>query len=287
MKKHFGELQLLLTAIIFGTSYVFITKASSYLSPFSVNGFRFLLGFLCVCPSLFIKDGTSLKDLFKPGFLIGSSIFLASYLQQSVSTVAQAGKMGFITSLYVILTPLFAFIFLKKHIKLVTALSILLAAIGLFVLCDVRELGIGIVEIKLIFVAAFFAIEILLVDHYTKKYHPIKLIAASFFFVALFDSILAITTESLEIGNLLKAAPSLLYLGILASGLSYFLQFNGQKVTDSTISSLIMSLESVVSVFAGFLFLNQKMTAKELIGCLIMFIAIIICELTSQNQNDY
>lgn len=299
---------LLLTAIIWGTSFVAQSAGMEYIGPFSFSVTRYILGGTILIPVIIfmnnlskksrLKDGISEddiriedKEVFKRsvryGIVCGIILCAASNFQQMAMLHASAGKAGFITAFYIILVPIVG-IFFKKKTSPIIWFCVLLALVGLYFLCIGRggEYVFEISDVQLLMCALIFSFHIIFVDYAnTKKVNGVIISSTQFytaavisaFFVYPMDGVVYDMMPAMDL--IIKAAPSILYSGIMSCGVAYTLQIIGQKDVNPTVASLIMSLESVVSAISGFLILGQKMSVDEIIGCVIMFVAIILAEL--------
>ena len=195
----------------------------------------------------------------KPGNLItggvtcGTILFIASSLQQFGIKYTTVGKAGFITALYIVLVPVFG-IFLKKHIGIKIWTGVFLAVIGMYLLCIKQgELKFQLGDVFLFGCAVVFSFHILLVDHFSPLVDGVKMSCIQLFTCSFLSGIFMFIFETPEIGHIISAWLPLLYAGALSCGVAYTLQIIGQKGLNSTIASLIMSLESVISLLAGWL----------------------------------
>ncbi len=299
---------LLLTALIWGTSFVAQSTGLKLIGPFSFTALRMPLGAAVLIPFIcaeyhrnkqaFIKHDSknasyNLKKLYKDsiyaGIPIGILLSIASNLQQLGMLHASAGKAGFITAFYIVLVPIFG-IFLHKKTGLITWISVFTALIGLYYLCigHSKISNIDIFDIFLLCCAIFFSLHILTVDKIGSRTSGLVMSATQFIiaglisipFIFLIDKHLL--NMPLTITNISKAAIPIGYSGLLSCGAAYTLQIIGQQGVNPTLASLIMSLESVTSAIAGFFILNQKLTKDQLTGCIIMFAAVILAQLPSK-----
>ncbi|MBQ9232486.1 MAG: DMT family transporter [Lachnospiraceae bacterium] len=299
---------LLLTAIIWGTSFVAQSAGMEYIGPFTFSVTRYILGGTILIPVILfmnridkksrLKDGISEDDIrreekhvfktsVKYGIVCGIILCAASNFQQMAMLHASAGKAGFITAFYIILVPIVG-IFLKKKTSPIIWFCVLLALVGLYFLCIGRggEYVFEISDVQLLMCALIFSFHIIFVDYAnTKKVNGVIISSTQFytaavisaFFVYPMDGVVYDMMPAMDL--IIKAAPSILYSGIMSCGVAYTLQIIGQKDVNPTVASPIMSLESVVSAISGFLILGQKMSVDEIIGCVIMIVAIILAEL--------
>ena len=211
------------------------------------------------------------------GLLCGIMLFLSTTLQQVGIQYTTVAKAGFITALYIILVPILG-IFLKKRVSVQIWISVVIAIIGLYLLCMKGSFYLGQGDFLVLLCSLCFALHILVIDHFTDKVNGVKLSCIQFFVSGLLSSILMFLFEAPAISAIFSAWLPIVYGGVFSSGIAYTLQIIGQKGTDPTIASLILSLESVVSVLAGWIILGQSLTPREILGCLLMFGAIILAQ---------
>ena len=288
---------LIFTAMIWGTAFVAQDKASEFAGPFTINGIRFFIGAMILIPvivvtgkskkqTIFESNAKSRKTLIIASIISGLALSIASNIQQFgiesyPDEAATSGRAGFITAMYVILVPILNFIVFRKKISLTLFLALLLSVAGLYLLClsgGISNIYTG--DIIILCCALAFAIQILAVDYFIEKTDPIKLSCLSFFVCSISSLILMFIYEKPDISKLSESWMSILYLGIFSSGIAYTLQIIGQKYSDNpTVASILMSLESVFAVIAGAVLMNEKLTGRELIGCIIMFLAIILAQI--------
>ncbi|MBQ6654322.1 MAG: DMT family transporter [Erysipelotrichaceae bacterium] len=286
MKREFSILCLFAVALIFGAGYVFQSAVSGYVGPFTLNAIRYIAAGLILMPCLLIRDGTDLRSLMKSGALLGLISFMAPNFQQAAMASTSVGKAAFISTMYIVMVPVLAFLFYRERLTSRVIFSLVLAVIGLYILCDLKitDLSFRTHDVYLLMTALLFALQMVLIERIVSRIHPLKIAAVSDLVGGLLSLVFALARESVTPENLKITAWSIVYLTVVATVIGYSLQFVGQKGVDSTTASLIMSLESVFSVAAGYLFLNQILTAKEIIGCIILFAAVVICQLPEQRR---
>lgn len=293
MKSMKGNLILLLTALIWGISFISQKLGMNYIGPFTFGASRFLLGALTLVPVIMVfdrinknneKKKTEIKknfrnqDLIKGGILCGVSLFLGASFQQFGIIYTSAGKAGFITALYIVLVPILG-IFVNKKVNLKTWVGVLLAVIGLYLLCITEGFTMAKGDIIVLFGTVFWALQILIVDAYAEKTDGIKLSCVQFITAGLLSAVAAFIFENPKLSEIIDCAGPILFTAIMVVGVAYTLQIIGQKYTSPTIAAMILSLESVFAVIFGAIFLFEKMTPREITGCVIMFIAVIITQL--------
>ena len=284
MNKSFkGELVLLITATIWGLAFIFQSTAADVIGAFTFNGVRFLLGALSLLPLfVFNRQGIDYHKCLKLGIALGITIALAANLQQLAMPYVTSAKAGFITSLYMIFVPIIGFIFFKEKVTLRVALALLIALIGLFLLTG-ADLSFETADLLVIFCAFFFGLQISLVGHFGADVNSVALSFVQYVVAGLFSLVLALFLEDIKIQAILDASISLLYTGILSTGVAYTLQIVGQRHTPAYLASIIMSLEAVVALFGGMIFLHETLSASELIGCALMLAAVLIAQRRKKN----
>lgn len=281
-----GELVLLITAIIWGFAFVFQSTAADLIGAFTFNAFRFLLGALSILPLLrFNRHGMDIKKCIRSGILLGIMIFLGSTAQQIGIAYTTSGKAGFISSLYMIFVPILGFILFRHKTNKNVVIALILALFGLYLINGgsfVFEMS----DLIIILSAVFFALHIIFVDRFAKDVNSVMLSFVQYLTGGIIALILALIFDDMQLNMIIKSMPSVLYTGILSTGVAYTLQIIGQKNTEPAIASLILSLESVVSVIGGYLLLNETLTPIEMIGCIFMFIGVMIAQRRDKNARS-
>ena len=217
---------------------------------------------------------------------IGLVFFMASQSQQiGIGLTDSVGKAGFITALYIVLVPV-AGIFMKKRPNFIVYLCVAASTVGLYLLCMKKGEGfhLQVGDIFLIACAVLFTGHILLIDYFSQRINGVLIAVTQFFAVGVLCSIGMIFFEKPTFEQIKSAALPILYAGALSSGVGYTFQILGQKYVEPTKASLIMCLESVFSVLGGFLILHQTLSLREGIGCVIMFAAILVCQIFGQKS---
>lgn len=279
-----GIIFLLITAIIWGSSFVAQEIGMKSIDAFTFTGIRTTLGAIFLLPIvLILNKGLDLrKNTLVSGLILGVVFSVAQNFQQFAFYYSTSGKIAFITAFYMFFVPLFS-VFLGKKIKLLTWLSILMGLVGLFFLCinpsDLTSINLG--DLLALACAVFYAVQIIMIDRFLEK--DINGVQLSFmqFVVAAVISIAAMFIfEHPVMADIKAAAPSLLYSGIMSCGIAYTFQIVGQKHANPVVASLLMCMESVFAVIAAAVVLHQGMSLREGIGCAVMFAAIILSQLS-------
>ena len=279
-----GIILLLITAIIWGSSFVAQEIGMKSIDAFTFTGIRTTLGALILLPVVLIvnKGFDRRKNTLLAGLVLGIVFSVAQNFQQFAFYYSTSGKIAFITAFYMFFVPLFS-VFLGKKIKLLTWLSILMGLVGLFFLCinpsDLTAINFG--DILALICAVFYAIQIMTIDKLVEKdINGIQLSFMQFTVAAVISIVLMFIFERPVIADIKTAAPSLLYSGIMSCGIAYTLQIVGQKHANPVVASLLMCMESVFAVIAAAVVLHQGMSLREGAGCVIMFAAIILSQLS-------
>ena len=304
-KKMKSNLLLLLTAFIWGTAFVAQKSGMDYIEPFTYNGIRTLIGGLFLIPVIKFLDtrkpeaekeriasrsaeqkAAENKLLLIGGICCGTALFVASSLQQFGVSYTTAGKAGFITTLYVVIVPIFS-IFLRKKVGAKMWFCVMLGALGMYMLC-MKEATFSLQygDFLVLLCAAAFAIHILVIDYFSPKVDSVRLSCIQFLTAGSLAIICMFIFEEPVIANILACWFPILYAGVLSSGVAYTLQVVAQADADPTAASLILSLESVFAALSGMVLLGESMTIKELLGCAIIFTAIIIAQLPSKSERE-
>ena len=290
-----SALFLFMASLIWGVAFVAQRVGMDYVGPFTFNAVRNLIGALVLLPCIAFLDRIRGKSftaerplsgrknekriLLEGGIVTGSFLAVASNLQQVGIKYTTVGKAGFITAMYIVLVPLLG-VFLKRRTSWKLWLSVVLAVIGLYLL----SLAGGSVTLEkgdafVLLCALAFAFQIMAVDKYAALTDGVRLACLEFAVCGLLTLFLMLIFEHPTPAAVWAARGPILYAGVLSSGVAYTFQILGQKGLNPTVASLIMSLESVISVLAGWIILGQTMSGREITGCVIMFAAIILAQI--------
>lgn len=303
MKKETSTLKnsllLLLTATIWGVAFVAQSVSMDYIGGFTFNAIRNIIGAITLVPVILIfsKQNPAAdqnpadrqkarKTLITGGICCGILLCLASNFQQFGIKYTTVGKAGFITACYIIIVPIIG-IFLKKKCSPFIWIAVLLSLGGLYLLCISPGEGfsIGKGDTLVLICAVVFSFHILTVDHFSPLVDGVKMSCIQFLVCGILSGIPALIFENPNITNILQAWMPILYAGILSCGVAYTLQIVGQKGMNPTVASLIMSLESCISVIAGWLILGQNLSSREIFGCVLMFGAIVLAQLPQKSAS--
>lgn len=288
-----NSLLLLLTAAIWGVAFVAQRVGMDYVGPFTFNSVRNLIGCVVLLPVIWFLDRSKTdkipkqtpeekaanhRTLLLGGISCGVLLCAASNFQQIGIQYTTVGKAGFITACYIVLVPILG-LFLKKRCTPYIWAAVVSAVIGLYLLCITESFSIGKGDFLVLICALLFSLHILVIDYFSPLVDGVKMSCIQFLVCGILSGIPALCLENPDFSSLLTAWIPILYAGVLSCGVAYTLQIVGQKGMNPTVASLILSLESCISVLAGWLILGQKLSARELTGCLVMFAAIILAQL--------
>lgn len=284
----------LITALIWGTAFVAQSVGADYMGPFTFNGLRAVIAFffllvLCALRRSMRRNvqtetaPASRRDLALGGLCCGSALAIASFFQQKGIETTTSGKAGFITALYIVLVPIMG-LFLHKRVPKTVWGSVVLAVAGLYCLCITENFSIISGDFYILLCAFCFAVQIMVVDHFTQKVDGVELSCAQFLVMTVI-SILGMLTEPFPPAETLSAwIWPVLYVGVFSSGVAYTLQILAQKDSDPAVVSLLMSMESVFATIAGAIILGDRMSGKEYFGCVLMLAAVILAQLPEPKQ---
>lgn len=285
---------LFTAALIWGTAFVFQSKGNEYMMPITFNAARSLLGFLALIPLSLIRlrkinktenSKYSLKKTILGGLFCGIVLTSATIFQQYGVKFTTVGKAGFLTALYIIITPILG-IFLKRKCPWSVWIGAIAALIGMYFLCVTDTSSISFGDILVFISAILFSVHILIIDSFSDKSDGVIMSCIQFFVCFIISGVLALIFENPSFEQLSNGIVPIMYAGILSSGVGYTCQIIGQKGFNPTAAALILSLESVISSISGyiaycmgFLTSDQSLTSLQIVGCVIVFLAVIFVQI--------
>lgn len=295
-----GSIYLSITAIIWGVAFVFQSMGNDSMEPFTFTASRYFLGFLFLLPILIIKyyhpgfladsDEIPLKKIPKrltliSGVLCGLALGTATMFQQYGVKYTSVGKAGFITTLYIILTPILGLL-LRRRCHFTVWIGAFAAMCGMYLLCVKDGFYIESGDLLVFICAVFFSVHIMIIDFFAPKTNGVLLSCIQFFVSSVICGIIAIILEKPSFDQLHSGLIPIFYTGIMSSGVAYTMQILGQRNFNPTVAAMIMSFESVISAVAGFfawkwnlLTQDQSLTGLQILGCVIVFAAVIFVQL--------
>lgn len=295
-----GNLMLLITALIWGSAFVAQSAGMDYVGPFTFNMMRSYIAFIALIPVvIFFRRkkvaehplSTSETRILNRnsvfgGICCGFALGIASMLQQVGISMTTAGKAGFITALYIIIVPILG-VFIGKKIPRIIWVCALIAVFGFYLLCIKEGFSVSAGDLWCLACAFGFSVHIMIIDHFTSKNtDSVMMSCVQFLIAGILSMIVTMIFEDITVQALWDAKITILYAGLLSSCVAYTLQILAQKHTNPTVACLIMSLESVFAALFGWLLLNESLSLKELCGCALVFIAVVLAQLPTRAAGE-
>ncbi len=292
-----GNLCLLIAALIWGSTFVAQSAGTDIVDPFTFLASRSFVGCAFLIPVIFFMDALKKKEgktekmrkaekklLLTGGIVCGVVLCAASGFQQvGMWLDASAGDAGFITALYILIVPV-AGLFFRKKVSFKVWIGVVIALLGLYLLTEKFTFNMG--TFMVLICAFVFAVHIMVVDYFSPKVDGVRLSCMQFFTVGVLATVLMFIFEKPDIAAIKSALFPILYAGVMSSGIAYTLQIVGQKYTDPTVASMLMSLESVFALICGMIIQPEQNPPKliKLLGCAAIFAAIIIAQLPERRR---
>lgn len=290
-----GSVCLITAVLIWGSAFIAQSVAMNSLGPFTFLFFRNALAILFLIPLAFVFDlgKCTVQEsarkwanprLWKAGLPCGLALFCAASFQQVGLVYTDAGKAGFITAMYIVVVPLLGF-FIKRKPAKSALVSVVLAVAGLYLLSAVGVGRINKGDLLLMGCAVCYAFQIMGVELFGEGLDGIRLNCVQVLVTFVLSAVCMAAMETFRMADVYAAMGAIAYAGILSTGVAFTLQIVGQKDLEPTAASIIMSMESVVAVICGALILKETMTAWEISGCVLMFIALLISQLPEKRKS--
>lgn len=288
-------LLLFLTALIWGTAFVAQAVGMDHIGPCAFNTARSFVGGVALIPVVLVferikspekrqEERGNRKILLLGGLCCGLALGVASCLQQLGIQYTTVGKAGFITALYIVIVPILGLFFHKK-VGMKLWVSVVVAVFGLYLLCMSGSLTLQKGDFLVLLCAVAFSVHIMVIDYFSPKVDGVKMSCIQFFVAGIVSAAAMLAGEGVPpLHDFVISWGPILYAGALSSGVAYTLQIVGQKGVNPTVASLVLSLESVISVLSGWLILKQSMSGREVLGCVLMFGAIILAQLPERKR---
>ena len=289
-KSHYkGNLMIIAATIIWGAGMSAQAAGMSYVSPLTFNAARFFIGgtvalilwFVRYRKSALPRGNSSIvfsKSTVTAGIICGVVLCLAINFQQFGLLFTTVANASFITSLYVIIVPIVCLVAFKKRVSAFVWISVAIAMMGIYFLSLSAGVNINPGDILVFFCALAFSAQIIIISHFSPKHNVFALACVQFYTVFIVSLFFAVIFETLATADLFAAGPYVLYTGVLSSGVAYILQMNAQKTIEPTVAAVLFSFEGVVATFTGWFVLNQILSPRELLGCVLIFIAILVAQ---------
>ena len=284
----------ILAAFIWGTAFVAQDLCADSIGTFAFNATRYFIAVLALLVVIAVSDKAKKKNrptptaeekkaankqLWLGGLCCGVALAIASNFQQAgLVAGTDAGKAGFITALYVVLVPVFG-LFFKRKVSLPVWIAVVCSVVALYLLCIKGDFSLAAGDLLILVCAVCFAVHILVIDHFTAYCDGVKLSCLQFLFAGIISAVCMSLFETVDFAAIWSCILPLLYVGIFSCGVGYTLQILAQKDSNPTVVTILLSLESVFAVIAGAIILHQQMTAREYIGCVVMFVAVILAQI--------
>ncbi len=299
--RRIGNILLILTALIWGTAFVGQRQGMESVGPVTFNASRMTLAALTIGLVSFAlrkKDARAVEGLSESerraynrytvigGICCGSFLAFAAFFQQAGIVHTTAGKAGFITAMYIVLVPVIGFILFRKKTTWLGWISVAIGVIGMYLLCAKEGLSLERGDALVAVCPFFFAGHILCCDYFVQRGNAVRMSTVQFLTAAVYSGIAALIMENPTWAQIREAAVPIIWLGVISGGAGYTLQMVAQQWTNPTVASLLMSLEAVFAVLAGAVVLGERMTARELAGCAVMFAAIILVQIPLPDKSD-
>ena len=294
MKQTRYSLILLGCSVIWGSAFVAQSAAMDLgMLPYAFTAVRMLVGAVCLMPFIYLRRRTALPAtregkarLLRSGMLIGVAVAVASCLQQVGLQYTTAGKGAFLTALYILLVPIVGAAFFHRKTGLWTWLCLVIGAVGLWFLSITEAFTLEKGDALMILCALVFTLQILLVDKFAPDFDPLTLCCLEFLTAGLLSFLPMAIFEGFSFQNIRPAIWCILYCGIFSCGIAYWLQIVGQRHLPPALASLIMSFESVFGAIFGALILHERMTGRELLGCGLIFLALVLSQVLPQQRKE-
>ena len=281
MKKEIlGKCMLLMSALIWGSSFIVMKNAVDFIFPFTLLCIRFVLSTIFISILFFNKIKKIKKQDLLGGFLAGLALFSAFSIQTFGLQLTTPGKNAFLTAVYCTIVPLLSWLYFKKKPDKAQIFAAILCFIGVgFVSLD-SSLKVNLGDLYTLIGGFLYAVHIIVCEKAKKKTSPIIITALQFAFASIFSFIAASLFEDISVVFHIDSSIYLqiLYLAFFATTLCYLFQNVGQKFVNENIAALLLSLESVFGVFFSILFGQEIMTLQIGLGFMIIFISVLISE---------
>lgn len=292
-----GNLMLLLTAMIWGAGFLAQSAGMEHVGPFTMQASRFFLAGLVLLPVIALRDrrGSGARPVTRAekrrllgcGSVCGVLLCIASSFQQFGILYTTVGKSGFITALYIILVPLFG-LFLRQRVGGNVWLGAAVSVAGLYFLCMSGGAGgVNLGDVLTFVCAVFFALHILYIDRVCADVDCVRLSCIQFFVNAALSAVCMAVFETPSWAAVARCWLPIVYAGALSGGAAYTLQIVGQQYTTPTLASMLLSLESVfAALFGALLIPEQALQGREILGCALMFCAIVLAQLPAKKKKQ-
>ena len=294
MTKSLSMVCTLVTTFIWGTAFIAQDTGMDNIGPLTFNAARFVIGFLTILPlALFFErkkiklEVLSKSKLFmKYLVFMGVSLFLGTFLQQTALQYTNIANAAFFTVFYVPIVPILLFFIYSKKVHWSIWPAIGLCVFGVYLLSDFSNSEIMLGDGLVILCSVFWALHIIFAGKFMEEFDiPMFYAALQALFVALLSIIFSYIFEEINISKILMESSSILYAGALSGGIAFTLQMFAQKNIEEAPAAIIYSLEGVFAAIAGWVILNQFLSTNNMIGCLLILIAVISSQISPSTKS--
>ncbi len=288
MTKSTSVICALVTTFIWGTAFIAQDTGMDNIGPLTFNASRFIVGFIVICPFAFLFEKNKVKkeiqsnkfEFIKLLIIMGVSLFLGTALQQAALKYTNVANAAFFTVFYVPLVPILLFIIYSKKVHWSIWPSIALCIYGVYLLSNFRDSEIMLGDGLVILCSLFWALHIIFAGKFMEIFNiPIFYAAMQALVVALLSIIFAYIFEEINFSNIILEGSSIIYAGALSGGIAFTLQMFAQKNIEEAPAAIIYSLEGVFAVVAAWIILNQVLDIKNIIGCILILLAVLFSQL--------
>lgn len=281
-----ADLILLFVALLWGTTFVTSKFSLEQLPPLTIIAFRFILA-VGLMMLLFRKQAKdiNLADI-KGGAVVGTVLFFAFATQLIALKYTDPGKQAFLAATYVIFVPFLVWYLTRSRPDMKSFAGAFACFVGIALLTLKEGLAIGFGDSLTLFSSIFFAGHIIATGHFVKKSTPVKIAIVQFGTVAVLSTVSALVFEGVPTAVSTSTTLGILYLGVMCTGIAYFLQTFAQNYTKSTHTAIILSLEAVFGSLLSVVFMNEVFTPQMIVGCVIIFASILVIELKGSREDE-
>jgi drug/metabolite transporter (DMT)-like permease len=284
-----ADITLLVVSIIWGSAFVAQRVAGQMGSVYLFNAARYLLAALAVLP-LALRVGNAPASLskipreqYKWMLIAGSLLFAGSALQQVGVVYTTAGNAGFITGLYVVLVPIALFIVWHEKPHWISIVAVGLAGVGAFLLSTGGKFEVRAGDLLVLISTLFWTFHVIVLGKYASQFEAMTFSVGQLFICGFLNFVLGVFVESFPPFDW-SLVGAVVYTAFFSLALAYTLQIWAQRHTPPADAALLLSLESVFAVLAGWLFLNETLVAVQVFGCVLIFIAVVLSQFKEWNS---
>ncbi|MBX7144306.1 MAG: DMT family transporter [Oligoflexia bacterium] len=277
--RHRAQLLLLSVAAVWGAAFIAQRLATGAMGPHTFNALRFSIGCLVLSPWIYQHRQYFNLSMLKRGATLGVLLFLGSATQQIGMQYTSAGKGGFITSLYIVLVPIFSRFLFREGVSVLAWLGALVCCVGLYLLAVQEDFSLSLGDAWVLACAILFALHIALAGRFVSNFDPLALAAVQYMTAILCGLPVALLTETIIPTQILAAWPTYVYAGALSTGYGYTVQLLAQRHAGSTEAGIILGLESLFAAIFGMLLLHETMSNIQILGCALILLGTTLAQI--------